>query len=679
MALMFPSDPVHLASTETVHIHRLIKQLPDNFTAWFGLRSAAQHQPHFLLLYKELCGFLIRVSTATQEDAEAALEKADATGELPLGFDEIMILDEFVHDIARTLELPAETRLPIVKLVLFPNVTETTLEPISQRLGSDTDVRYLGLANWNEDRLAEAMTWLSAEPLDPDVVRVARKRIAPEVTIPPEFQPTQLRNRWKSVISPESLMDYTQEAAAKADLDWEPPVDDDKIHARLISGIAGSGKSTVLMGRALVKSELEPEARLLVMTHNRPLLGELRRRFERVAGPNRQVEWHTFLDWSLSFFDPPPTLLTQRERERLAKPLIPEGLHLSIEFILDEVDWIREQRLRRLGAYLIADRSGRAAGLTSKQRETIWDFRDDYQKACDREGLIDASTVLMHFWRLVKSRALKVPQFDAIFIDEAQFFAPAWFDCMKQALTPTGQLFLCADPTQGFLRRRLSWSSAGIEVRGRTTKLRRPYRNGRAILHFADQFYRSRLEDEGVEDLDLPSPETIDTAPEGGTPPRIMLYDNAEDGQSKVLKEVKRLVDRGCAPGQILVLHHHITPLEKLRASINAEFGRGRAVILGDQPVDDRVLVRLCTMETATGLEAPIVFVLGIDELFDREENPAIHEEERELILRDHTRELYMAFTRAGHRLVILLQDPESLRHFEKLDVSLPETRQSVA
>ena len=66
--------------------------------------------------------------------------------------------------------------------------------------------------------------------------------------------------------------------------------------------------------------------------------------------------------------------------------------------------------------------------------------------------------------------------------DEAQFFAPVWLELLRRALKRGGHFFLCADPTQGFLRRRLSWSDMGLEMRNRSRRLERPYRSTRAIL-----------------------------------------------------------------------------------------------------------------------------------------------------------------------------------------------------
>ncbi len=59
-------------------------------------------------------------------------------------------------------------------------------------------------------------------------------------------------------------------------------------------------------------------------------------------------------------------------------------------------------------------------------------------------------------------------------MDEAQFFAPIWFEIIKRILTPdTGHLFLVADASQGFLKRGQSWLSSGLDVRGRSTGCKR--------------------------------------------------------------------------------------------------------------------------------------------------------------------------------------------------------------
>ena len=74
--------------------------------------------------------------------------------------------------------------------------------------------------------------------------------------------------------------------------------------------------------------------------------------------------------------------------------------------------------------------------------------------------------------------------------------------------------------------------------------------------------------------------------------------------------------------------------------------------------------VRVTTLNAGAGLEAPIVFLVGMRLLFEQEQSVRISDEERENLIRENTRKIYMAFTRAGQRLVITYVGklPESLR-----------------
>ena len=62
--------------------------------------------------------------------------------------------------------------------------------------------------------------------------------------------------------------------------------------------------------------------------------------------------------------------------------------------------------------------------------------------------------------------------------------------------------------------------------------------------------------------------------------------------------------------------------------------------------------VRVTTLNAGAGLESPIVFLVGLRELFEEEQSLRLSDEAREDIIRDNTRKIYMAATRAGQRLV---------------------------
>lgn len=86
--------------------------------------------------------------------------------------------------------------------------------------------------------------------------------------------------------------------------------------------------------------------------------------------------------------------------------------------------------------------------------------------------------------------------YDAVLIDEAQDFAPSWFQCAKAALKEPedGDLIIVGDGSQGLYRgqRDISWKKLGIKAQGRTVHrdfaLDKNYRNSREILELAAAF-----------------------------------------------------------------------------------------------------------------------------------------------------------------------------------------------
>ena len=63
--------------------------------------------------------------------------------------------------------------------------------------------------------------------------------------------------------------------------------------------------------------------------------------------------------------------------------------------------------------------------------------------------------------------------------------------------------------------------------------------------------------------------------------------------------------------------------------------------------------IRVTTLNAGAGLESSIVFLVGLRDLFEEEQSLRLSDEEREVLIRDNTRKLYMAATRAGQRLVL--------------------------
>ena len=214
---------------------------------------------------------------------------------------------------------------------------------------------------------------------------------------------------------------------------------------------------------------------------------------------------------------------------------------------------------------------------------------------------------------------------------------------------------LAADPTQGFLRRRQSWIAAGIDVRGRTTRLLRAYRNTRSILRYAREFYESRRDPaENEADLNVPNDEQLAAIGEAGEAPTELHVPGPQEEIARAANEAFDLRQRGLQCGKLLILHANSSLETSLRGALERKLGQGQVHDAKAGRTPSTAFCTLTTLHAATGLEAPVVILLGMDHLLESEEDSRLSAEERRDLRRDHTRMLYMGFTRAGQRLVVI-------------------------
>jgi len=418
--------------------------------------------------------------------------------------------------------------------------------------------------------------------------------------------------------------------------------------------------------RAALLARHFPQARLLIVTHNRALIADMRERGERL-GIGHRVEWLTFNQWlgkSYPFAGGdtiPPWERDSWLEQQKAAPTFASLVKITTNYLVEEFDWMLD---RGLGddeaAYLVEPRTGRGLTLRDEQRRAIFLLLTHYLKFLNQSGLSDWSERAFRAWRSPGPLASR-PLYDHILVDEAQFFAPVWFDLLRRSLLPrTGVMFLCADPTQGFLRRRSSWAKLGFDVRGRTHRLERPYRNTRALLQFAQTFYGRRLPHDD-EPLNLPSPEWLGTLDQGPVPEVVRLKSN-QDHLIALENCLRTLRDAGCPLGDVLVLvaGQHLKA-DAVALRLQQLLGTGAAVSLKHAKTRAESLgaAGVCHVMAATGLERPVVFLLGSDDLFDTEEDPRLSPEEKREKIRDHTRLIYVALTRAMERLVIFTREQD--------------------
>ncbi|MCL5998067.1 MAG: UvrD-helicase domain-containing protein [Chloroflexi bacterium] len=661
MAKLLPDSPHMDVSPAVARLRRAFKQLPDEqFTIWQRLPFHAQTGPDFLVLWMGQRSLWIKASDLGSTDvrtmAQSSLFAGNGGAQSPQ-----VAYDDVCHFIEEGLGRdPCVDLAAVPAVVVFPNLTERDLAQLGQVATTPS-----GFTWCSKDSFASFQQFLTdhlGQPLSDEAIAHLRRVFTPEVVIPAQLTVRAPKKRNNSAQLTDSLLDYDQERILKTDLtlsdDAGAAVGD--FNLRLVNGVAGSGKSLIVVYRASLLRQFFPDKSILGLTHNRPLINDLNRRYQTIRKSD-DVEWLTFNQWCWKLWTTVQpdrrSTIGATEKQHLVTGIWNKTFsdtQMSDQALLEELDWCKDRLIFSLEDYLKADRTGRGFALAEPQRRRVWDAFADYQHELNRHKLIDWGDIPRQLWRWVQSGKLTVPTYDAILIDEAQFFAPIWFELIKCAVKPrTGHLFMVADPTQGFLKRRQSWVASGLDVRGRSHHLQHSYRTTRQILSFATLFYRTRVSEDD-EDIVLPDFEDMPN----GTFPEIVTVDGEQDEITRIMNEVGSLIKKGVSLNHILIIHTDWSGQKQILARLNTKYGANTGV----DPKETLGLesIRVCTLNAVTGLESPIVFLAGTAGLLEKEQNIRISDDERQELIRDNSRKLYMAITRAGQRLVITVMGSQA-------------------
>lgn len=408
----------------------------------------------------------------------------------------------------------AEEELPAVRTITTIDALETAEEvfdPLSYQI-------LYALAAGYSDEDVYALTGVAEEPETPVVDITFDQLIETEESRQTIFIPddeAELRRvfeegleGWRVFLHPEQ-----RKIAYR---DYNGPA--------MVRGGAGTGKTVVAMHRAKhLADQIEDDAsrsgqRVLLTTFTTSLAhdieanlrtlcpGHLDARPPRIEVINLDRWVSQFLKRKnfarqVAFFGEARDRLDQIWREVFDDHELPDGL--SEPFV--KAEWaqiVQGKGLTDQRAYLKASRAGRGTPLDRRKRAVLWDLFADYRARMISEGLAEPDDAYREASEILSAEAPNLP-YAAVIVDEAQDMGEQAFRLIRAIVpeTPAGDrnsLFIVGDAHQRIYGRRASMSSCGIEVRGRSRRLRLNYRTSHEIRAWAV----SILEGVSVDDLD---------------------------------------------------------------------------------------------------------------------------------------------------------------------------------
>jgi hypothetical protein len=177
-------------------------------------------------------------------------------------------------------------------------------------------------------------------------------------------------------------------------------------------------------------------------------------------------------------------------------------------------------------------------------------------------------------------------QYAAVLIDEGHDFQPEWFKLLVQMIDPeTNSLLLMYDDAQTIYgkgkKQSFTWSSVGINAvgRGRSTILKKNYRNTVEALEFSYQFVSAYLDQTGgSEEIPLVHPEF---GGRNGSKPEVQRLPNGTQELDYLAAWLKKRADAGTPFRQMAVLCRFNAQVERMRG----ELAR-RGIAVDEEPSD---------------------------------------------------------------------------------------------
>lgn len=233
-------------------------------------------------------------------------------------------------------------------------------------------------------------------------------------------------------------------------------------------------------------------------------------------------------------------------------------------------------------------------------------------------------------------------QYSALLLDEGHDFDPAWLRLVVQMVDPeTNSVLVMYDSAQDIYQKsrklKFSFSSVGIQARGRTTILKLNYRNSAEVLAVAHAFANDLLTAEDAEEDGAPliPPET---AGRHGNAPEFIRLPTFKAELDYVADRLRAANEAGTRWRDMAVL----TYLKTQRAEVVSHLQAANIPVSKGLSKHDKDSVNVLTLHGSKGLEFPFVAIAGLGQL------PLAKHDANE-----QARVLYVGMTRAMNELVM--------------------------
>jgi superfamily I DNA/RNA helicase len=230
-----------------------------------------------------------------------------------------------------------------------------------------------------------------------------------------------------------------------------------------------------------------------------------------------------------------------------------------------------------------------------------------FQDVLNRNGKTEWTAVIREARKHLESSPATLP-YRAVIVDEAQDFQPDEWKLIR-AIVPEGHndLFIVGDAHQRIYGSPVVLSQCGINIRGRSSRLRINYRTTEQIRRWAMAMLRGLAFDDldgGIVD------EKGYRSLLSGPAPQVYAFNSAEDEASSIGEQVNTILETR-KPTDICIVARMNKQLQDVYRPVLRSLNIKHTILDKDNQPQG---VSLATMHRVKGLEFPVMILAGINE-----------------------------------------------------------------
>jgi superfamily I DNA/RNA helicase len=311
---------------------------------------------------------------------------------------------------------------------------------------------------------------------------------------------------------------------------------------------------------------------------------------------------------------------------------------------------VRPQGIGSWTEYRSARRTGRGRPLSAKDRRAVWNVFERLLEALSSTGHLPPHILASRAATLVESGD-STSEFDAVIVDEVQDLTVAQLRLVRALASRAPEnLMLVGDGGQRIYSGGYSLHALGIDVRGRSKKLRLNYRTTKQIQVAADRIIGTESDDlDGA--IESRHPKSLLRGPE----PTVTGFPTESKHDKFLVDEIRRVIAEGISPNEIAIFVR-TKDLVKATKNVLHKAAIEYEVLDRDTDLADASGVNIATMHRAKGLEFKVVFVarcgaefVPLSSVLRKQTDPA----DRDATLALERQLLYVSLTRARDEAIV--------------------------